>query len=235
MIWLEDIHKYYGSGENKAHVLKGASLHIAAGEFCIIYGASGSGKTTLLNVMSTLEEADSGRVKYEDSAIEQMNGTRLRQIREEYVGYIFQSYNLFNNLTAKENVMIGAYLGNNLKHVNEMLTAVDLAGHADKFPHQLSGGQQQRIAIARAIAKKPKILFCDEPTGALDTEMSWQILSLLQKLQRENKLTVVMVTHDQDIKPIANKVVYLRDGSIANVEMTDAPQDVASLREEATW
>lgn len=232
MIIVENVHKYYGKGETKAHILKGVSLEIKEGEFCIIYGASGSGKTTLLNIMGSLEVFDEGDVLYEQNSLKTTNKSKLREIREEYVGYIFQNYNLFQNLTAKENVMMGGYLGNNLDGVDEILEAVGLKKHKNKFPHQLSGGQQQRIAIARAIAKNPKILFCDEPTGALDSEMSYQILELLQTLQNEKKLTIVMVTHNPEIKEMANKVVYLKDGIITSTTINDNPKSVKYLRGE---
>jgi len=229
MITVKNIHKYYGTGQTQSHILRGIDLTIEKGEFCIIYGASGSGKTTLLNVMSTLEQPDDGVVLYEQTELQAVNGEGLRKIREAYVGHVFQSYNLFANLTARENVMIGGHLANNLANVDDILTSVGLIAHKDKFPHQLSGGQQQRIAIARAIAKKPKIIFCDEPTGALDSEMSTQILALLQQLQKEENITIVMVTHDAEVKRLASKVVYLHDGMITAIEKNDRRPSGLSL------
>jgi putative ABC transport system ATP-binding protein len=229
MIKVESISKYYGTGDSKVQVLKDVSLDIMRGEFCIIYGASGSGKTTLLNVISTLETFEGGLLAYENKDVTGIKMSVLRKIREEYVGFVFQNYNLFQNLTAKENVMMGAYLGDNLSDVGEILESVGLGEHQNKFPYQLSGGQQQRIAIARAIAKKPKILFCDEPTGALDSEMSLQILDLLQRLQRENNLTIIMVTHNPDIKDIANKILYLCDGKVTSIETNSIPKSVYAL------
>ena len=231
MINLINVHKYYPNGESKAHILKGVNLSINKGEFCIIYGPSGSGKTTLLNIMGTLENCDEGSVYYENNILSNISKKKMQKLREQYVGYIFQNYNLFQNLTSVENVMMGAYLADNLMAVDEILEKVGLTEHKNKYPFQLSGGQQQRVAIARALAKKPRILFCDEPTGALDSKMSIQILNILQKLQQNDNLTIVMVTHNPNIKEIATKVIYLFDGKITSIEENSKPKSIFDIGE----
>jgi len=230
MIKVNDITKSYKNGEVIHKILKGITIEFKDGEFNIIYGASGSGKTTFLNILGMLETSDSGNVFYDDICVTTAKKNQVTDIRQKYVGFIFQSYNLFQNLTVEENVMMGAHLADNMAEVDNVLKSVDLIEHKNKFPYQLSGGQQQRVAIARALAKRPSILFCDEPTGALDSEMSFQILELLQKLQREEKITIIMVTHNPDIKEIADKIIYLRDGQIKSVVLNENPSDVSYVR-----
>ena len=211
---IEGIKKSFGSGENRVEVLKGLNLEIERGEFCVLLGPSGSGKSTLLNIIGGIDGADDGSITIEGERLEDMSEKRLSLYRRKHLGYIFQMYNLIPNLTVRENIEVGAYLSDHALDVDELLDTLGLADHQRKLPNQLSGGQQQRTAIGRAIVKNPDILLCDEPTGALDYNTSKEILKLIETVNQKYGNTVVMVTHNDAIKDMADRVVRIRDGMI---------------------
>lgn len=211
---ISDVKKSFGSGENKTEVLKGINIQIEKGEICVLLGPSGSGKSTLLNIIGGIDNADSGYISINGEKTKDMNEKRLTQYRRKHLGYVFQSYNLIPNLTVKENIEVGAYLSKNPLEINELLKTLGLYEHRDKIPNQLSGGQQQRTAIGRAIIKNPDILLCDEPTGALDYKTSKEILKLMEDVNKKYGNTIVMVTHNDAIKNMADRVVKMRDGQI---------------------
>lgn len=211
---IHQIKKSFGQGGSRVDVLKGIDLEIAKGEFCVLLGPSGSGKSTLLNIIGGIDSADSGQICIGGERMADMSEKRLTLYRRRHLGYIFQMYNLIPNLTVKENIEVGAYLGAHPLDVDELLHTLGLYGHRGKLPSQLSGGQQQRTAIGRAIVKNPDILLCDEPTGALDYHTSKEILKLIETVNQKYGNTVVMVTHNDAIKGMADRVVRLRDGQI---------------------
>lgn len=211
---IHGIRKSFGSGDFRVEVLKGIDLEVERGEFCVLLGPSGSGKSTLLNIIGGIDSADSGEMIIDGERMEDMNEKRLTMYRREHLGYIFQMYNLIPNLTVRENIEVGAYLGSSPLPVDELLVTLGLTEHRDKLPGQLSGGQQQRTAIGRAIVKNPDILLCDEPTGALDYRTSKEILKLIETVNQKYGNTVVMVTHNGAICQMADRVVRLRDGMI---------------------
>ena len=205
MIRVEELWKSYSNASGKFDVLKGISIDIPKSKFVTILGPSGSGKTTLLNVIAGLEQFDSGKVYWEEDYIGNLKKKKLEKLRVEKIGYVFQEYFLLNNLSLLENVYIAAKLTNNTKEdAKAALELVGLGDHIHKLPDQLSGGQKQRVAIARAIVKKPKILICDEPTGALDTKSSCMVLKIIKKIQKEQGTTVIMVTHNEKIAKISD-------------------------------
>ena len=214
MIAVSDITKSYGTGGNKNEVLKGISLQIADGDFTVILGASGSGKSTFVNVISGLERPDSGSIVYGTCDITKLSDGELTQFRKDNIGFIFQQYYLLPNMTVEKNVRMGADLANNREY-QEIITAVGLEDKSKKYPSELSGGEQQRVSVARALAKKPKVLFLDEPTGALDEQTGRQVLDYICKLHREYGFTIVMVTHNQNIAEMANTVVKMNSGKIS--------------------
>ena len=216
MIAVSDITKSYGNGGNRNQVLKGISLQIDDGDFTVILGASGSGKSTFLNVISGLERPDSGSVIYGTSDITKLSDGELTQFRKDNIGFIFQQYYLLPNMTVEKNVRMGADLAGNREY-REIITAVGLEDKEKKYPSELSGGEQQRVSVARALAKKPKVLFLDEPTGALDEQTGRQVLDYICKLHKEYGFTIVMVTHNQNIAEMANTVVKMNSGKIAEV------------------
>ena len=213
-IEINDIRKSYGSGESKVEVLKGINIGIEKGEFCVLLGPSGSGKSTLLNIIGGIDDADSGYISIDGEKTENMNERSLTEYRRKHLGYIFQMYNLIPNLNIKENVETGAYLSDHPLDVDEILKTLGLYEHRHKLPSQLSGGQQQRYSIGRAIVKNPDILLCDEPTGALDYNTSKEILKLIETVNQKYNTTIIMVTHNEAIKDMADKVVKLRDGMV---------------------
>ncbi|MDE6739063.1 MAG: ABC transporter ATP-binding protein, partial [Lachnospiraceae bacterium] len=213
MIKIENVHKSYGTGDSRNEVLKGVSLMIEDGDFVVILGTSGSGKSTLLNVISGLEPADEGEICYDTQNLSSMKDAELTKFRREYVGYIFQQYFLLPNLNVDKNVKMGADLANN-KDYRETIKAVGLEAKRSKYPHELSGGEQQRVSVARALAKKPKVLYLDEPTGALDEQTGRQVLDYICKLKEEQGFTMVMVTHNQNIAEMANTVIRMNSGRI---------------------
>lgn len=211
---INQIRKSFGEGDNRVEVLKGIDLAIEKGEFCVLLGASGSGKSTLLNIIGGIDSADSGDICIKGARLADMSEKRLTLYRRNHLGYIFQMYNLIPNLTVQENIEVGAYLSDHPLNVQELLHTLGLQEHRNKLPNQLSGGQQQRTAIGRAVVKNPDILLCDEPTGALDYHTSKEILKLIETVNRKYGNTIIMVTHNDAIKDMADRVVRLRDGTI---------------------
>ena len=211
---IQGIRKSFGEGDNKVEVLKGIDFSMEKGEFCVLLGPSGSGKSTLLNIIGGIDSADEGNICIGGERMADMSERKLTQYRRRHLGYIFQMYNLIPNLTVRENIEVGAYLGERPLDVDELLHTLGLYEHQRKLPNQLSGGQQQRTAIGRAIVKNPGILLCDEPTGALDYHTSKEILKLIETVNQKYGNTVIMVTHNDAIKDMADRVVRLRDGMI---------------------
>ena len=206
--------KSYGQDSSRVEVLKGIDLSINEGEFVVLLGPSGSGKSTLLNIIGGIDTADSGNIRIKGKDMAEMDEKTLTGYRRGHLGYIFQMYNLIPNLTVRENMEVGAYLSKKPLNIDELLATLGLTQHQNKIPNQLSGGQQQRCAIGRAIIKNPDILLCDEPTGALDYNTSKEILSLIEEVNQKYGNTVIMVTHNDAIKNMADFVVKLRDGVI---------------------
>ena len=215
---LNQIKKSFGSGENRVQVLKGIDLAVEKGEFCVLLGPSGAGKSTLLNILGGIDRADSGDILIDGERMADMNEKALTLYRRRHLGYIFQMYNLIPNLTVRENIEVGAYLSRRPLDVDELLHLLGLWDHRGKLPNQLSGGQQQRTSIGRAIVKNPDILLCDEPTGALDYKTSKEILKLIETVNQKYGNTVIMVTHNDAIRLMADRVVRLRDGAIRSNE-----------------
>ncbi len=213
---LDRIKKSYGNGDNATLVLKGIDLGLERGEFCVLLGPSGSGKSTLLNIIGGIDSMDSGTITIDGELMNQMKEKQLTRYRRTHLGYVFQSYNLIPNLTVRENIEVGAYLSKDPLPVDELLHVLGLYDHRNKLPNQLSGGQQQRTAIGRAVVKKPDILLCDEPTGALDYTTSKEILKLIETVNQTYKSTVIMVTHNDALKHMADRVISLKDGEITN-------------------
>lgn len=211
---IKNLQKFYGDGENRLQVLKGIDADIEKGEICVLLGPSGSGKSTLLNIIGGIETAEEGYVSVNGDKIKDMSEKELTLYRRKHLGYIFQMYNLIPNLNIKENIEVGAYLSDDPLDVDDILKTLGLYEHRHKLPNQLSGGQQQRTAIGRAIIKNPDILLCDEPTGALDYKTSKEILKLIQTINKKYGSTVIMVTHNDAIKNMANRVIKLRDGAV---------------------
>lgn len=211
---IQGIKKHYGEGDSRVEVLRGIDISIEHGEFCVLLGPSGSGKSTLLNIIGGIDQADEGSITIQGEKIADMNEKKLTIYRRKHLGYIFQMYNLIPNLTVRENIEVGAYLSDQPLDVDELLETLGLTKHAHKLPNQLSGGQQQRCAIGRAIVKNPDILLCDEPTGALDYATSKEILKLIETVNQKYGNTIIMVTHNDAIKNMADRVVKLRDGQI---------------------
>ena len=211
---IRGIKKSFGTGDSRVNVLKGLDLDIEKGEFCVLLGPYGSGKSTLLNIIGGIDGDDEGSITIEGERLEDMTEKKLSLYRRKHLGYIFQMYNLIPNLTVRENIEVGAYLSDHPLDVDELLHTLGLYEHQKKLPNQLSGGQQQRTAIGRAIVKNPDILLCDEPTGALDYHTSKEILKLIETVNQRYGNTIIMVTHNDAIKDMADRVVKLRDGMI---------------------
>ena len=214
---INQIYKSFGQGDSRVEVLKGIDLSLEKGGFCVLLGPSGSGKSTLLNIVGGIESADSGSVRVGEDELEAMNEKKLSGYRRKHLGYIFQSYNLIGNLTVKENIEVGGYLTDDPLPLDDLIKKLGLWDHKDKVPNQISGGQQQRTAIGRAMIKNPDILLCDEPTGSLDYSTSKEILKLIEEVNAEYGNTVVMVTHNDAIKNMADRVIRLRDGRIGDI------------------
>ena len=211
---VSDLKKSYGEGDSYIQVLKGVSLQVKEGDMCVIQGTSGSGKSTLLNCIGGLDGIDSGSVKVDGTEIAGMQAEALSDYRRDYLGFIFQFYNLVPNLTVRENIQVCQYLTKQPLEMEELLEVLGLTEHQNKFPSQLSGGQQQRCAIARALIKNPKLLLCDEPTGALDSKTSKDILILLEKINAKYGTTMLIVTHNNSIKNMVDQVVVVKDGQL---------------------
>lgn len=226
---IKGVKKSYGEGEAKTAVLSGIDLNIEKGEFCVLLGPSGSGKSTLLNIIGGIDSADEGYVMIDGEKTADMNEKRLTQYRRDHLGYVFQLYNLIPNLTVRENVEVGAFLSKNPLDTDELLKTLGLYEHRHKLPTQLSGGQQQRTAIGRAVIKNPDILLCDEPTGALDYNTSKEILALLERVNKQYGNTVIMVTHNDALKNMADRVVKLRDGRIRSDKLNEQKLPVEGI------
>ena len=226
---LQNIKKSYGEGGSRIEVLKDISLGIEKGEFVVLLGPSGSGKSTLLNIIGGIDTADSGKIIIREKSMADMDEKALTSYRREHLGYIFQMYNLIPNLTVRENIEVGAYLSKKPLDIDEIIEVLVLKEHQNKIPSQLSGGQQQRCSIGRAIVKNPDILLCDEPTGALDYNTSKEILALIERVNKEYGNTVIMVTHNDAIKNMADFVVKLRDGVIRKSYRNETKQTAAEL------
>ena len=211
---IKDLKKSFGTDANRVEVLKGISFEIEKGEICVLLGPSGSGKSTLLNIIGGIDQADSGYVSIQGEKTAMMKEKVLTGYRRKHLGYIFQMYNLIPNLNVKENVEVGAYLSDAPLDIDELLHTLGLYEHRHKLPNQLSGGQQQRVSIGRAIVKNPDILLCDEPTGALDYTTSKEILQLIEEVNQKYSNTIIMVTHNEAIRLMADHVIKLRDGKI---------------------
>lgn len=218
---ISGLKKSFGSGENRTEVLRGLDFTVAKGEICVLLGPSGSGKSTLLNIIGGIDSADSGYIMINGEKTVDMDEKTLTQYRRKHLGYVFQMYNLIPNLNVKENVEVGAYLSDSPLDVDDILKTLGLYEHRHKLPNQLSGGQQQRTSIGRAIVKNPDILLCDEPTGALDYKTSKEILKLIEDVNQKYENTVIMVTHNDAIKNMADRVIKLRDGMIRKNVVND--------------
>ncbi len=228
---INDLKKSYGNDSNRMEVLKGISFSIERGEICVLLGPSGSGKSTLLNVIGGIDSADSGYVAIDGEKTVDMKEKVLTRYRRKHLGYVFQMYNLIPNLNVKENIEVGAYLSDHPLEIDDLLKTLGLYEHRHKLPNQLSGGQQQRTAIGRAIVKNPDILLCDEPTGALDYNTSKEILKLIEEVNQKYGNTVIMVTHNDAIKNMADRVIKLRDGQIRK----DYRNESKVLASELDW
>ena len=222
MAYLEvsDLKKSFGEGTGKVDVLNGINMSVEKGEMCTILGPSGSGKSTLLNVIGGLDGADSGRITIDGNDIVGLDTDGLSEFRRNYLGFVFQFYNLVPNLTVLENIQVGEYLSDEPLDINEILDVLGLTELKNRFPHELSGGQQQRCSIGRALIKNPKLLFCDEPTGALDYKTSKDILSLIERINSAYNTTILMVTHNQTISLMTHKTVQLKDGCVSGITVT---------------
>lgn len=219
MIKAREINKFYGSGESRFQVLKNISLTIEDGDFVVILGASGSGKSTLLNVLSGLERAESGQIFYDDTEITALTDKELTAFRRKKIGFIFQQYYLLQNMNVGKNVKMGADLAVNSDY-KAILKEVGLENKLHKFPSELSGGEQQRVSVARALAKRPEVLFLDEPTGALDEDTGRQVLQYISELQKEYGFTIIMVTHNLNIAEMAKTVIQMNNGKVSEVYTT---------------
>lgn len=218
---VKNLNKGFGDKTNRIEVLKNLSLNVEKGEFCVLLGPSGSGKSTLLNILGGIDYPDGGEVKINGEKMNSLNSKKLTMFRRNHLGYVFQMYNLIPDLTVRENIEVGAYLSKKPLNLDELIETLGLKEHQDKLPSQLSGGQQQRTSIGRAIIKNPDILLCDEPTGALDYNTSKEILKLIEKVNQKYGSTVIMVTHNDAIKYMADRVVRLRDGQILKNYLND--------------
>ncbi len=218
---ISNLQKSFGAGDTRQEVLKGLSFSVAKGEFCVLLGPSGSGKSTLLNIIGGIDSADGGSISINGDKLEDMGEKNLTLYRRKHLGYVFQKYNLISNLNVKENIEVGAYLSDNPLDIDELLHTLGLYEHRHKLPNQLSGGQQQRVSIGRAIVKNPDILLCDEPTGALDYKTSKEILKLIEQVNQKYKNTVIMVTHNEAIKNMADHVIKLRDGGVRHNDINE--------------
>lgn len=228
---LKDVTKVYQMGEVEIDACDGINFEIEEGEFAIIVGPSGAGKTTVLNILGGMDTATSGEVEVDGDEISSYRGKKLIGYRREDIGFVFQFYNLMQNLTARENVELALQICKDPLDANEVLTGVGLADRINNFPAQLSGGEQQRVAIARALAKNPKLLLCDEPTGALDYVTGKAILKLLQDTCRETGMTVIVITHNTALTPMADRVIHIHSGKVQDIQLNEHPTPV----EEIEW
>ena len=228
---VSDVKKSYGEGGSYIQVLKGVTLQVKQGDMCVIQGTSGSGKSTLLNCIGGLDTIESGSIKVDGTEIAGMKADELSDYRRDYLGFIFQFYNLVPNLTVRENIQVCEYLTDQPLNMDELLEILGLTEHQNKFPAQLSGGQQQRCAIARALIKNPKLLLCDEPTGALDSKTSRDILILLEKINATYGTTMLIVTHNNSIKNMVDQIVIVKDGQIRKDYYNETKVPAAELED----
>lgn len=228
---IKDVKKSYGKDSSYIQVLKGVTTGVEQGQMCVIQGTSGSGKSTLLNCIGGLDTMDSGSVKVDGKEVFGLKGTALSNYRRENLGFIFQFYNLVPNLTVRENIQVCEYISENPLDIDELLDTLGLTEHQNKFPSQLSGGQQQRCAIARALVKNPKLLLCDEPTGALDSKTSRDILILLEKINEKYGTTMLIVTHNNSIKNMVHKVIIIKDGLVKKDYVNETRVSAAELED----
>lgn len=231
MAYIEMRHcfKRYASGESEIIANNDVSFEIEKGELVIILGASGSGKSTILNILGGMDTVSEGEVIVDGVDIVKLSDRERTLYRRNDIGFVFQFYNLIPNLTARENVELALEIVRDAKDADETLRSVDLGGRMDNFPAQLSGGEQQRVSIARAVAKNPKLLLCDEPTGALDYKTGKHVLHILQEMSRKNNVTVVIVTHNSAIAPIADRVIRLHDAKVRSIEVNENPSDIETI------
>lgn len=228
-IEFADVYRSYKSGSEIVNALDGVNFTVEHGELCVVVGPSGAGKTTLLNVLGGMDRCSSGQIAVGDKVITDFGNRMLMLYRRNNVGFIFQSYNLVPNLTALENLELVARLVDKAVDCMALLRLVGLENRANLFPSQLSGGEQQRVAIARALVKKPKLLLCDEPTGALDYETGIQVLKLIKKVSEIMKMTVLIITHNQAIAPIADRIITMKSGKISKIEINETPMPVERI------
>jgi macrolide export ATP-binding/permease protein macB len=231
MAYIEMRHcfKRYASGESEIIANNDVSFEIEKGELVIILGASGSGKSTILNILGGMDTVSEGEVIVDGIDIVKLSDRERTLYRRNDIGFVFQFYNLITNLTARENVELALEIVRDAKDADETLRSVELGGRMDNFPAQLSGGEQQRVSIARAVAKNPKLLLCDEPTGALDYKTGKHVLHILQEMSRKNNVTVVIVTHNSAIAPIADRVIRLHDAKVRSIEVNENPSDIETI------
>ena len=230
-IELDSVYKKYNMGEITINALDGVSFSIEQGELCMVVGPSGAGKTTVLNILGGIDDCDDGKIRVGGELVNQFNKKRMALYRRHDVGFVFQFYNLVPNLTALENVELATQIGEKALNPVKVLERVGLGERLDNFPAQLSGGEQQRVSIARALAKNPKILLCDEPTGALDYNTGKQILKLLQDTSRESGMTIVVITHNAALAPMADRIITVKSGRVVKNEVNENPVSV----EEIDW
>lgn len=228
-ITFQDVKKVYHVGEVDIYALDGVSFTISKGEFVVIAGASGAGKSTILNILGGMDMASEGQIEVDGSRIDLMQENELTDYRRFDIGFVFQFYNLVQNLTALENVELACEISKDPLDSKEVLKQVGLAERMHNFPSQLSGGEQQRVAIARALAKNPKLLLCDEPTGALDYKTGKQILKLLQTMSKMQHMTIVVITHNLALCPMGDKVIHVKSGKIESIEVNEHPQDIDTI------
>lgn len=225
-IELDSVYKKYNMGEVTINALDGVSFSVEQGELCMVVGPSGAGKTTVLNILGGIDDCDDGKIRVGGELVNQFNKKRLALYRRHDVGFVFQFYNLVPNLTALENVELASQISNKALNPVRVLERVGLGDRMNNFPAQLSGGEQQRVSIARALAKNPKLLLCDEPTGALDYNTGKQILQLLQDTSKETGMTVVIITHNTALTPMADRVITMRNGKVHRIAINDNPLPV---------